>query len=101
MVPAQAHALSQADCVAAIAEHSAGFASAAHGRLDATVEHCPGWSVADLVAHVVDVTLCKRGNELEAGLPRPSSVTPRHFFGQRPCAAWKRSNGSAPGTNAL
>jgi len=55
MVPAQAQALSQAECVAAITEHSAGFASAAHGRLDATVEHCPGWSVADLVAHVVDV----------------------------------------------
>ena len=55
MVPAQAQALSQAECVAAITEHSAGFASAAHGRLDATVEHCPGWSVADLVAHVVVV----------------------------------------------
>ena len=55
MAPDQAHALSHVDCVAAITEHSAGLASAAHGRLDATVEHCPGWSVADLVAHVVDV----------------------------------------------
>jgi len=47
--------LSQADCVTAITEHSAGFAAAARGRLDARVEHCPGWSVADLVAHVVGV----------------------------------------------
>jgi len=48
-------ALSQVDCITAITEHSAGFADAVRGRLDADVEHCPGWTVADLVAHVVDV----------------------------------------------
>ncbi len=47
--------LSQADCVAAMAEHSAGFTQAVRGRLDGDVEHCPGWTVADLVAHVIDV----------------------------------------------
>ena len=48
-------ALCQADCVTAVTRHSAGLAAAARGRLDAEVEHCPGWSVADLVAHVVGV----------------------------------------------
>lgn len=40
---------------AAIAEHSAGLARAAEGNLDAAVEHCPGWTVADLVDHVTQV----------------------------------------------
>ena len=43
------------DFVAAIAEHSAGFAAAADGNLDAEVEHCPGWTVADLVGHLTEV----------------------------------------------
>jgi uncharacterized protein (TIGR03083 family) len=43
------------DFTEAIASHSAGFASAADGNLDASVEHCPGWSVADLVRHLTDV----------------------------------------------
>jgi uncharacterized protein (TIGR03083 family) len=37
---------------AAITEHSAGLAAAAEGNLGAVVEHCPGWTVADLVWHV-------------------------------------------------
>jgi uncharacterized protein (TIGR03083 family) len=41
--------------VNAIVEHSAGFAAAARGHLDAKVEHCPGWSVADLVWHLTEV----------------------------------------------
>lgn len=41
--------------LAAIAEHSAGLAAAARANLDAAVDHCPGWTVADLVAHVTDV----------------------------------------------
>jgi uncharacterized protein (TIGR03083 family) len=41
--------------LAAIEEHSAGFAAAARGNLDADVEHCPGWTVADLVWHVTEV----------------------------------------------
>jgi uncharacterized protein (TIGR03083 family) len=43
------------DCVAAIRRHSAGLAAAARGNLDARVEHCPDWSVADLVSHVSGV----------------------------------------------
>lgn len=43
------------DCTAAIAEHSAGFAAAADGNLDARVRHCPGWTVADLVTHLTEV----------------------------------------------
>ena len=47
--------LSTFDCIAAITQHSAGFAAAARGNLDARVEHCPEWSVADLVWHLTEV----------------------------------------------
>jgi uncharacterized protein (TIGR03083 family) len=43
------------DFVEAIAVHSAGFAAAAEGNLDADVEHCPGWTVANLVEHMTEV----------------------------------------------
>jgi uncharacterized protein (TIGR03083 family) len=43
------------DPLAEIAEHSAGLARAAENNLDAQVEHCPGWTVADLVWHVTEV----------------------------------------------
>ncbi|WP_446216260.1 maleylpyruvate isomerase family mycothiol-dependent enzyme [Micromonospora sp. IBHARD004] len=43
------------DHLTAIAEHSVGFAEAARGNLDAAVEHCPGWNVADLVWHLTEV----------------------------------------------
>jgi len=47
--------LSTENCLAAIEKHSRGLAEAARGHLDAPVEHCPGWSVADLVWHVAQV----------------------------------------------
>ena len=47
--------LSTFNSIAAITVHSAGFADATRGRLDARVEHCPGWSVADLVRHLTEV----------------------------------------------
>src|SRR4051812_20393359 len=47
--------LSTFDCIAAITEHSAGFAEATRPHLAAQVEHCPGWSVADLVWHLSEV----------------------------------------------
>ncbi len=43
------------DAVDAITEHSRGFAAAAAEDLDARVEHCPGWTVADLVEHLTQV----------------------------------------------
>jgi uncharacterized protein (TIGR03083 family) len=43
------------DFLEAITEHSAGFAAAAAGNLDANVEHCPGWTVEDLVRHLIEV----------------------------------------------
>ncbi|MGH3496602.1 MAG: maleylpyruvate isomerase family mycothiol-dependent enzyme [Nocardioidaceae bacterium] len=43
------------DFLATITEHSAGFAAAAEANLDAQVEHCPGWTVADLVHHLTSV----------------------------------------------
>ncbi|CAN5671380.1 maleylpyruvate isomerase family mycothiol-dependent enzyme [soil metagenome] len=47
--------LSTFGCIAAITQHSAGFADAARGNLEARVEHCPEWSVADMVVHLTDV----------------------------------------------
>lgn len=41
--------------VDAILRHSAGLADAAESNLDAAVEHCPEWTVADLVWHLTDV----------------------------------------------
>ena len=41
--------------LAAIARHSEGLAVAAGGNLAAPVEHCPDWTVADLVHHVTEV----------------------------------------------
>jgi uncharacterized protein (TIGR03083 family) len=43
------------DFLGVITSHSTGFADAARVSLDANVEHCPGWRVADLVAHLTDV----------------------------------------------
>lgn len=40
------------DYFAEIALHSAALADAAEHHLSAPVEHCPGWTVTDLVAHV-------------------------------------------------
>ncbi|MHB8323142.1 MAG: maleylpyruvate isomerase family mycothiol-dependent enzyme [Candidatus Dormibacteria bacterium] len=40
------------DYVDAIAQHSDGLATAARDNLDADVEGCPGWTVADLVHHL-------------------------------------------------
>ena len=42
-------------CLAAIEKHSLGLAAAARVHLAAPVEHCPGWSVADLLWHVTGV----------------------------------------------
>ena len=47
--------LSTAACLDAIGHHSAGFADVAGGALTARVEHCPAWSVADLVWHLTEV----------------------------------------------
>lgn len=47
--------LGPADYVAATAEHSRGLAAAASGNLAAAVDGCPGWTVADLVAHLTEV----------------------------------------------
>ncbi|MFL6162393.1 MAG: maleylpyruvate isomerase family mycothiol-dependent enzyme [Jatrophihabitantaceae bacterium] len=43
------------DYTAEIALQSAALAAAAEGRLAAPVEHCPGWTVADLVNHLLEV----------------------------------------------
>jgi uncharacterized protein (TIGR03083 family) len=47
--------LSKEDQLKAIYEHSAGLAATAAGNLGAGVEHCPGWTVADLVWHLTEV----------------------------------------------
>jgi uncharacterized protein (TIGR03083 family) len=47
--------LSLSRSLEAISTHSHALADAARGNLDARVEHCPEWSVADLVQHVTEV----------------------------------------------
>ncbi len=42
-------------CLAVIEKYSSALADAARGNLDAGVEHCPDWDVADLVWHVANV----------------------------------------------
>jgi uncharacterized protein (TIGR03083 family) len=69
--------LTQQECTVAIAEHSAGFADAAAGNLDASVEFCPGWTVRDVVHHLTQVhwfwaTIVEDGlTEQPEGLDRP------------------------------
>ena len=47
--------LSVDDCTRHLAHYSRVFADAARGNLDGRVEHCPDWSVADLVWHLTEV----------------------------------------------
>ena len=47
--------LSVAECTAYIAQYSKVFADATRDNLGARVEHCPEWSVADLVWHLTEV----------------------------------------------
>jgi uncharacterized protein (TIGR03083 family) len=47
--------LTTEECLAAITAHSAGIAAASRGNLSADVEHCPDWSVGDLVWHLSEV----------------------------------------------
>ncbi|MDQ1751246.1 MAG: hypothetical protein QOE71_2302 [Pseudonocardiales bacterium] len=53
--PAGSSTLDPGVLLAAVREHSQGLARSARTNLAAPVEHCPGWTVADLVAHVTDV----------------------------------------------
>jgi uncharacterized protein (TIGR03083 family) len=47
--------LSTAQCLEAIESHTRALAAAAEGNLDARIEHCPEWSMGDLVWHLTDV----------------------------------------------
>jgi len=47
--------ISAQDALDGIRRDSAAFADAAEGNLTARVEHCPDWSVADLVRHLTEV----------------------------------------------
>lgn len=47
--------LSTDECTHHIAHYSRVFADATRDNLDARVEHCPDWSVADLVWHLTEV----------------------------------------------
>jgi uncharacterized protein (TIGR03083 family) len=54
-------------CLDAINRHTRGLAASATGQLDASIEHCPGWSMADLVWHLIDVHWF--WNEIASTLP--------------------------------
>jgi uncharacterized protein (TIGR03083 family) len=73
--------LTQPECTAAVAEHSRGFADAATGNFDASVEFCPGWTVRDVVHHLTGVqwfwaTLVEQGwTEPPDDLERPEPAS--------------------------
>lgn len=48
-------AISVEDCLAAITSHTRGLAESAADNLAARIEHCPDWSMADLVWHLASV----------------------------------------------
>lgn len=48
-------ALSVGDCLGAIESHTRGLATAAEGHFEARIEHCPEWSMSDLVWHLAQV----------------------------------------------
>lgn len=48
-------ALTVEQCLTAIRAHTRALADAADGHVDRPVEHCPGWTVADLVWHLTEV----------------------------------------------
>lgn len=69
--------LTTEQCLDAIERHTRGLAEAAAGHLDARIEHCPDWSMADLVWHLTDVhwfwnhIASERPSEEPRGLDRP------------------------------
>jgi uncharacterized protein (TIGR03083 family) len=72
--------LSVEECLTAIETHTRGLGEAAIGHLDARIEHCPEWSMADLVWHLTEVHRFWEyvARTLPAGEPedRPPSVRP-------------------------
>ena len=58
----------------AIARHSAGLADAAESNLNAPVKGCPGWTVGDLVFHMLSVQDFW-GQIVAGGLTDPEAVT--------------------------
>lgn len=55
MPPGAEPRIGVADCLAAIERHTRGLAAAADGNLERRIEHCPDWSMADLVRHLTGV----------------------------------------------
>ena len=55
MPPGAEPRIGVADCLAAIERHTRGLAAAAEGNLERRIEHCPDWSMADLVRHLTGV----------------------------------------------
>jgi uncharacterized protein (TIGR03083 family) len=76
------------DYAEAIEAHSKGFADAAEGNLEAQVEHCPDWSVADLVHHLTEThwfwaTIAEeRLGEPPDEARRPARAEPEQLIGR-------------------
>ena len=58
-----------------IVEHSEGTAQVALGRLGAPIEHCPGWTMQDLLDHLVQVQRFW-ATIVEEGLTEPPDLDP-------------------------
>lgn len=73
--------LTTEQCLDAISHYSRELATAARGNLSARVEHCPDWSVADLVWHVTEVHWFW-GTIAEGTLSEPPDETLRPHRGE-------------------
>ncbi len=63
------------ECLAAIDLHTRGLAAAAETDLEARIEHCPGWSMADLVWHVIGVHRFWNGVATDLPVDEPAEVS--------------------------
>lgn len=61
-------------CLTAIEVHTRGLAEAAQGSLGRRVQHCPDWSVADLVHHLTEVHTFWEYVARERPLDEPAAV---------------------------
>lgn len=71
------------DYLSAIASHSEGLADAAAHDLDASIEHCPGWDMAALVGHMIEVhwfwgTIVRERLQEPPDETRRPATPPRH-----------------------
>jgi uncharacterized protein (TIGR03083 family) len=77
--------------VSLVAIESQRLADAATGSLDAAIEHCPGWTMRDLVTHVGDVQWFWSEIVEQRAIERSAVTATRPEGRADDCVAWFRS----------